>query len=103
MMDEKIYQRQITKQSLADAFIVSRPLPISEANAGYRTARGQQGIVSQSKNSRIYSPIEKHPATHTTSSTVPAKIKAISSTENAYTTISSLHKKKTTDSSPHLS
>jgi hypothetical protein len=46
MMDEKIYQRQITKQGLADSFMVSSMLILIHA----RTVKDQAGIVSPWRN-----------------------------------------------------
>lgn len=46
MMDEKIYQRQITKQALADSFMVVDPM----MQVDYRTAKDRVEIVSHWKN-----------------------------------------------------
>ena len=69
MMDEKIYQRQITKQGLAESFMVW----IYWDGTDNRTARDQVEIVSLWKNWRISSLIKKLPATPTTCSIVLVK------------------------------
>jgi hypothetical protein len=46
MMDEKIYQRQITKQGLADSFMVCSILFLIHG----RTVKDQVGIVSPWRN-----------------------------------------------------
>jgi hypothetical protein len=95
MMDEKIFQRQITKQALADAFMVPSPfsLPLLPlCGYGYvaiavvmsvnsRTAKDPVEIVSPSKNYGIYLRSIIPCVTPTISSIVPAPETTLSSTK----------------------
>jgi hypothetical protein len=46
MMDEKIYQRQMTKQALADSFMVKN----SRHRANVRMVKDPKGILSHWRN-----------------------------------------------------
>jgi len=113
MMDEKIFQRQITKQALADNFMVRIPLSLSCIGSSVlryvyrdltddRTTKDRKGIHLRWKSCEIFSRFRILSAEPTNSSTVPAPAPASWLTKTNSLPKSTIPMTQKWDSSPHL-